>query len=78
MALDSTQPLTEMVPGFFFGGKGWQARKADVCAICENLENLENVGALDVSQSYGPPRLVTGLALSFLMLYVDRQLGEIN
>jgi hypothetical protein len=29
MALGSTQPLTEMIPGIFLGCKRWPARKAD-------------------------------------------------
>jgi hypothetical protein len=36
MALGSTKPLTEMIPGIFLGGKGRSARRADnLTTICE-------------------------------------------
>jgi hypothetical protein len=35
MALGSTQLLTEMSTRNLLGGKEWQARKADLTAICE-------------------------------------------
>jgi hypothetical protein len=38
MALGLIQPLREMVPGIFLGGKGWPERKADsLTAICEPI-----------------------------------------
>jgi hypothetical protein len=38
MALDSTQPLTDMSTMNLPGGKGWPARKADkLAAICEPI-----------------------------------------
>jgi hypothetical protein len=38
MALESTQPLTDMSTRNLSGGKGWPARKADnLTAICEPI-----------------------------------------
>jgi hypothetical protein len=37
MALESTQPLTEMDTRNIPGGKGRPARKADLTAICEPI-----------------------------------------
>jgi hypothetical protein len=37
MALESTQPLTEMSTGNLPGDKEWPARKADLTAICEPI-----------------------------------------
>jgi hypothetical protein len=38
MALGSTQPLTEMIPGDFLGGKWWPAHETDnLIAICEPI-----------------------------------------
>jgi hypothetical protein len=37
MALESTQPLTEMSTRNLPGGKGRPARKADLSAICEAI-----------------------------------------
>jgi hypothetical protein len=73
MALGSTQPLTEISTRNLPGGKGRPARKADnLTVICESdcLENMD----LDVSQIYGPPQSVTGIALSFLIFYAYFQI----
>jgi hypothetical protein len=44
MALESTQPVTEMSTRNLPGGKGWLALKADnLTAICEPI--VDNVGA---------------------------------
>jgi hypothetical protein len=54
MALDSTQPLTEMGTRNLPGGEGLPARKADnLTDICE-VDCLQNVGA---STSHKPTSL---------------------
>jgi hypothetical protein len=66
MVLGSTQPLTEMSTKNLPGGKGRLSRKVrTLTAICEST--VYKYGSLDVSQPYGPPRLVTGIALRFLL-----------
>jgi hypothetical protein len=60
-ALGSTQSPTEMSTRNLPASKGRSAHKADLTALCEPI--VRKCRSLDVSQTYGPPRPVTGIAL---------------
>jgi hypothetical protein len=60
MTMGSNHPLTEMSTRKSFWGIARPACKADLASV----SCLENVGA-SMSQPYGPPRSVRGIALPF-------------
>jgi hypothetical protein len=64
MALGLIQPLTEMSTRNLPGGKGRPARKADNFTVSVS-QLSRKCGTLDISQLYGPPRPVTGIAVFF-------------
>jgi hypothetical protein len=64
MALGSTQFIIEMSTRNLPGSKGWPALKAD--NLPPSVSRLSICGSLDVSQTYGPSRAVTGTALSLV------------
>jgi hypothetical protein len=71
MALGSTQPLTELGTRNLPGGKGWPTLNGDnlvtddLAAICEPITC--KMWSLDISQTYGPPRPLKEITLSFFV-----------
>jgi hypothetical protein len=76
MALGSTQPLAEMSARNLPEGKGRLAYKADKLTASVN-RLCRKCGSIDVSQPYGPSRLVNKDSFA-LLLHMRLQSGRMD
>jgi hypothetical protein len=75
MALDSTQPLTEMsTSNLHLGGGVKDGRRVRLITLQPSMSRLSSrCGSLDLSHTYGPSRPVTGIAFT-----ANKQLRGLN
>jgi hypothetical protein len=63
VALRSTQPLTETVPGIFPGGKGGRCVGLQACHL--HVPTVFKSGSLYLLEPSGPVQVCNGIALPF-------------